>query len=52
VERQIVQLVRGKDEYGHFEIVAPPADAVSAAEIRKEADRRITKNVMPDAIPK
>ncbi len=42
-ERQIVQLVRGKDEYGHFEIVAPPGDAVSAAEIRKEADRRVTK---------
>jgi non-haem Fe2+, alpha-ketoglutarate-dependent halogenase len=50
-ERQIVQLVRGRDEYGHFEIVGPPADAVSAAEIRKEADRRITKNVMPDAKP-
>ena len=48
-ERQIVQLVRGRDEYGNFEIVAPPADAVSAAEIRKEADRRITKNVMPAA---
>jgi non-haem Fe2+, alpha-ketoglutarate-dependent halogenase len=51
-ERQIVQLVRGRDEYGHFEIVGPPADAVSAAEIRKEADRRITKNVMPEAMPK
>ena len=51
-ERQIVQLVRGRDEYGHFEIVAPPADAVSAAEIRKEADRRITRNVMPEAMPK
>jgi hypothetical protein len=50
-ERQIVQLVRGKDEYGNFEIVAPPDDAVRAAEIRQEADRRITKNVMPDAKP-
>jgi non-heme Fe2+,alpha-ketoglutarate-dependent halogenase len=49
VERQIVQLVRGKDEYGHFEVVAPPADAVTAAEMRKEADRRITKNVMPSS---
>ena len=48
-ERQIVQLVRGRDEYGNFEIVAPPADAVSAAEVRKEADRRITTNVMPAA---
>ena len=51
-ERQIVQLVRGRDEYGHFEIAPAPADAVSAAEIRKEADRRITKNVMPEAMPK
>ena len=48
-ERQIVQLVRGRDEHGNFEIVGPPADAVSAAEVRKEADRRITKNVMPAA---
>ena len=50
-ERQIVQLVRGKDEHGNFEIVAPPTDAVSAAEIRKEADRRVLKNVLPDAKP-
>ena len=50
-ERQMVQLVRGCDEYGNFEIVGPPADAVSAAKVRKEADRRITKNVMPDATP-
>src|ERR1700678_3578163 len=49
-ERQIVQLVRGKDEYGNFEIVAPPSDTVSGAEIRKEADRRITRNVMPEAM--
>jgi non-haem Fe2+, alpha-ketoglutarate-dependent halogenase len=49
VERQMVQLVRGKDEYGNFEIVAPPADAVGAAEIRKEADRRITTNFLPGA---
>jgi non-heme Fe2+,alpha-ketoglutarate-dependent halogenase len=49
VERQMVQLVRGKDEYGNFEIVAPPADALSAAEVRKEADRRITSNFLPGA---
>jgi ectoine hydroxylase-related dioxygenase (phytanoyl-CoA dioxygenase family) len=46
-ERQIVQLVRGTDEYGNFEIVAPPDDAASAAEIRKEADRRVLENVYP-----
>jgi non-heme Fe2+,alpha-ketoglutarate-dependent halogenase len=48
VERQIVQLVRGRDEYGHFEIVEPPDDAARAAEIRKEADRRITRNFVPE----
>jgi non-heme Fe2+,alpha-ketoglutarate-dependent halogenase len=48
VERQIVQLVRGRDEYGHFEIVEPPEDAARAAEIRKEADRRITRNFVPE----
>jgi ectoine hydroxylase-related dioxygenase (phytanoyl-CoA dioxygenase family) len=50
-ERQIVQLVRGKDEFGNFEIVAPPTDATGAAEIRKEADRRVLKNVYPDGKP-
>jgi len=51
-ERQIVQLVRGRDEYGHFEIAPAPTDALSAAEIRKEADRRITTNFMPGVMPK
>jgi hypothetical protein len=50
-ERQIVQLVRGKDEFGNFEIVAPPKDVISAAEIRKEADRRVLMNVYPNAKP-
>jgi non-heme Fe2+,alpha-ketoglutarate-dependent halogenase len=45
--RQIVQLVRGKDEHGNFEIVAPPSDAATAAEIREEANRRVLKNVYP-----
>jgi non-heme Fe2+,alpha-ketoglutarate-dependent halogenase len=49
IERQIVQLVRGKDEYGNFEIVAPPDDAASAADVRKEADRRVLENVYPKA---
>ena len=51
-ERQIVQLVRGKDEHGNFEIVVPPGDAATAAEIRKDADRRMLKNVYPAAQPK
>ena len=48
-ERQIVQLVRGEDDYGNFEIVAPPSDAASAAEVRQEADRRVLRNVYPVA---
>jgi hypothetical protein len=43
----MVQLVRGKDEHGNFEVVAPPTDAASGAEVRKEADRRMLKNVYP-----
>jgi non-haem Fe2+, alpha-ketoglutarate-dependent halogenase len=50
-ERQIVQLVRGKDEYGNFEIVAPPGDAVTAAEIRKKAEQRMLRNVYPTTKP-
>jgi len=46
-ERQIVQLVRGEDEYGNFEIVAPPGDAVTAVEVRREADQRMLRNVYP-----
>jgi non-haem Fe2+, alpha-ketoglutarate-dependent halogenase len=49
--RQIVQLVRGQDVHGNFEIVAPPSDAATAAEIRKEADRRVLKNVYPETQP-
>jgi non-heme Fe2+,alpha-ketoglutarate-dependent halogenase len=50
--RQIVQLVRGKDEHGNFEIVEPPDDAETATEIRREADRRVLKNVYPEGQPK
>ena len=50
-ERQIVQLVRGRDAYGNFEVVAPPADAGSAAEVRREADRRASRNILPDTKP-
>jgi len=47
VERQIAQLVRGQDEYGHFEIVARPRQGVSSAEVREEADRRALRNILP-----
>ena len=50
-ERQIVQLVRGKDEYGNFEIVDPPGEDASAQEIRKEAERKMLRNVYPSPKP-
>ena len=43
--RQIVQLVRGQDDHGNFEIVAPPSDAATAAKIREEAEQRMLKNI-------
>ena len=43
--RQLVQLVRGKDEHDNFEIVAPPSDAATAAKIREEAEQRMLKNI-------
>jgi non-heme Fe2+,alpha-ketoglutarate-dependent halogenase len=50
-EKQIVQLVRGKDEHGNFEIVEPPGDDESAQEIRKQAEQKMLKNVYPAAKP-
>jgi non-haem Fe2+, alpha-ketoglutarate-dependent halogenase len=50
-ERQMVQLVRGKDEYGHFDIVAPPADEFSSAAVLQEANRRLLENLAPDRAP-
>ena len=50
-ERQIVQLVRGKDKYGHFEIVKPPAEGSESVAIWEEARRRILRNIMPSTAP-
>lgn len=46
-ERQIVQLVRGKDRYGHFDIVEPPREGVVNHELQAEALRRVLVNVLP-----
>ena len=46
VDRDIVQLVRGQDDYGNFEVVAPPVDPVSSMAIRKEAERRLLARLM------
>lgn len=50
-ERQIVQLVRGKDEYGHFEIVEPPGGVIGSTGTWEEARRRISKNILAGAAP-
>lgn len=49
VERQLAQLVRGRDDYGHFEIVEPPREGVNSMAIREEADRRVLKNILGTA---
>jgi non-heme Fe2+,alpha-ketoglutarate-dependent halogenase len=45
-ERQIALLVRGKDEYGHFEIVDAPREGANTEAIRAEADRRVRVNTL------
>lgn len=44
IERQIALLVRGKDKYGHFELVDPPREGAGSEAIRAEADRRVLRN--------
>ena len=46
-ERQIVHLVRGKDRYGHFDVVAPPKEGITTNEIQVEALRRVLSNILP-----
>lgn len=47
-ERQMVQLVRGQDKYGHYEIVEPPQEGAVRPEIQAEALRRVLRNVLPE----
>jgi ectoine hydroxylase-related dioxygenase (phytanoyl-CoA dioxygenase family) len=46
-ERQIVHLVRGKDRYGHFDIVEPPREGIEGREIQAEALRRVLASILP-----
>ncbi len=46
--RQFALLVRGKDEFGHFELIDPPqTDDPSRTEIQQEAFNRVRRNIMP-----
>jgi len=47
-ERQLALLVRGKDDFGHFDLVEPPKDDFDSAGTQGEALRRILKNVLPE----
>lgn len=50
-ERQIVHLVRGEDEYDHFEIVDPPVDGVNSTAVLNEANKRLLRNLAADRQP-
>lgn len=45
-EKQIVQLVRGHDEHGNFEVVDPPSGDGTSQSIRIEAEKRMLKNIL------
>lgn len=49
-ERQMATLVRGQDEFGHFDLIHPPQDDVVSsedAELHQESLRRQRSNIMP-----
>jgi ectoine hydroxylase-related dioxygenase (phytanoyl-CoA dioxygenase family) len=52
-ERDIAVLVRGKDDYGHFELVKPPErdEIPEESAVLAEARRRRTANILPDQKP-
>jgi len=49
--RQMVLIVRGKDDFSHFELVEPPEDDVISDQdtaVHREALRRLRSNILPD----
>jgi ectoine hydroxylase-related dioxygenase (phytanoyl-CoA dioxygenase family) len=46
-ERQMVLLVRGKDEYGHFKIVDTSENGAMSTATQQEAERLFINNVVP-----
>ena len=51
--RDLVLLVRGKDDYGHFEIVQPPESdhTWQSSPVHAEALRRKAQNILPKNYP-
>ena len=44
--RQYALLVRGRDDYGHFDLAPSPRDEASGRRMREEAERRMMTNIM------
>jgi len=53
-ERDIAMLVRGRDDYGHFELANPPERDASPEEssVLAEALRRKSANILSDQAPR
>ena len=49
-ERQFAVLVRGRDQYGHFDLAEPPRPGSNSPDgaIHSEAIKRMMKNLMPE----
>ena len=49
-EKQVAILVRGRDDYGHFDLVSPPDPGQNDPDgsLHSEALRRMLKNLMPE----
>jgi hypothetical protein len=51
-DRALAMLVRGADDYGHFELVdAPERDAPSTGDLLPKAVERMMRSVMPQGSP-
>jgi non-heme Fe2+,alpha-ketoglutarate-dependent halogenase len=51
-DRALAMLVRGRDDYGHFELVDPPErDEPSTGDLLPKAVERMMKSVMPQGNP-
>jgi hypothetical protein len=48
--RQLALLVRGRDDFRHYDLVAPPEDDLDSAGMQAEALRRILQNVLPSRV--
>jgi chlorinating enzyme len=50
--KPLAVLVRGRDEYGHFELMPPPTEDVPADGVHEAIVQRIRSSIMPPSAPK